>query len=320
VKAMVHDEYGSAGVLALAEVDRPEPGPGEVLVEVRAAGVDPGVWHLMAGLPYLVRAATGLRRPRNRVRGRDFAGVVVAVGPGVDAFRPGAEVFGTCGGSFAEYTLAPVGRCAAKPPSVSFEQAAALPVSGLTALQAVRDVVRRGHDVLVIGAAGGVGTFAVQLAKAAGGEVTGVCSTGKLELVRSIGADHVVDYTQEDPVSGARRYDVVLDTAGLRPLSQLRRALTPRGTLVIIGGEGGGRWLGGMGRVLGAMLLSPFVGHRLRGLISRENRQDLEHLGQLVAAGTLTPVLDRTYPLPEAADAIRYLEGGNARGKVVVTV
>ncbi|OLF15162.1 NAD(P)-dependent alcohol dehydrogenase [Actinophytocola xanthii] len=320
MKAIVHDEYGEAEVLTLAEVDRPEPGRGEVLVEVRAAGVDPGVWHLMAGLPYLVRTATGLRRPRDRVRGRDFAGVVVAVGPGVDAFEPGAEVFGTCGGAFAEYARVRVDRCTAKPPNVSFEQAAALPVSGLTALHAVRRTVRPGNSVLVIGAAGGVGSFAVQLAKAAGGEVTGVCSTGKLELARSLGADHVVDYTREDPVSGARRYDVVLDTAGLRPLSQLRRALTPRGTLLIIGGEGGGRWLGGLERVLGAMLLSPFVSHRLRGVISQENRKDLEHLGQLVADGTLTPVIDRTYPLADAAEAIRYIVGGNARGKVVVTI
>ena len=319
MKAITHDSYGPAEVLRLAEVPDPVPGADELLVRVHAAGVDPGVWHFMTGLPYPVRAAIGFRAPRNGVRGRDVAGRVESVGANVTGFRPGDEVFGTCEGSFAELACVSVRKCVAKPANLTFEQAAALPVSGLTALHAVRDVVRPGHKVLVIGAAGGVGTYAVQLARSLGAEVTGVCSTSKLDLVRSIGAAHVIDYTTTDFADG-KRYDVVLDTAGLRRLSHLRRALTPKGTLVLIGGEGGGRWLGGLDRTLRAVLLSPFVGQRLVGLISKERKEDLEELARLAEAGELTPVIERTFPLEEAPEAIRHLEQGRARGKVVIRV
>jgi len=322
VKAVVQDTYGPADVLQLRDIDKPVAGDDDVLVQVHAAGVDPSVWHLMTGLPYLVRVAVGLRAPKIRVRGADVAGRVVATGAKVTQFQPGDEVFGTCAGSFAEYAAARQDRFARKPANLTFEQAAAVPISGCTALQGLRDVgrVQPGQRVLVIGAAGGVGTFAVQLAKAFGAHVTGVCSTAKTDLVRSIGADDVVDYTRDDLAGQARRYDLVLDTAGNRPLSYLRRALTPRGTLVIIGGEGGGRWLGGADRMLRALVLSPFVGQKLRGLLATERQEDLQSLRELIEAGQVTPVIDRTYPLDQAADAIRYLEQRRARGKVVITV
>jgi NADPH:quinone reductase-like Zn-dependent oxidoreductase len=323
MKAIVQDRYGSPDVLELEELGKPVPKDGEVLVRVRAAGLDPGVWHLMAGLPYLVRVmGFGLRRPKTRVRGLDVAGQVEAVGRDVTQLRPGDAVFGWCSGSFAEYVCAGEDQFAPKPANLSFEQAAAVPVSGLTALHGLRDQgeVRPGQRVLIIGAAGGVGTFAVQLAKAFGAEVTGVCSTTKVDLVRSIGADHVVDYTREDLAQTGRRYDLVLDTAGRRPLSLLRRVLRPRGTLVLVGGEGGGRWLGGFDRGLRAVLLSPLVGQRLRMLVSREGKEDLVALSELIEAGKVTPVIDRTYPLREVPEAIRHLAQGHARGKVVVTV
>lgn len=323
MKAIVQDRYGSPDVLQLREIDTPVVGDGEALVRVQAAGVDQGVWHLMAGLPYLVRlAGVGLRAPKNRVPGTDVAGRVEAVGENATRFRPGDEVFGTCRGSFAEYACARADRLAPKPASLGFEQAAAVPVSGYTALQGVRDrgKVRPGQRVLIIGAGGGVGTFAVQLAKEYGAEVTGVCSTTKTELVRSIGADRVVDYTREDFADGRTRYDVILDIAGNRPLSHLRRALAREGTLVIVGGEGGGRWLGGIDRQLRAHLLSPFVRQKLGTWIATQRTEDLETLGELLEAGKLTPVVDRTFPLSEAAEAIRYLRDGRARGKVVITV
>ncbi len=320
MKAMVQDSYGPPAVLRLEEVERPAPGRGEVLVRVRAAGVDQGVWHLMAGMPYAVRAVSGLRRPRNRVRGMDVAGVVEAVGPDVTRFRPGDEVYGNCSGSFAEYACAKEGTLAPKPESLDFEQAAAVPVSGCTALGAVRDSgrVEAGRSVLVLGASGGVGSFAVQVAKAYGAHVTGVCSTTKTDLVRSLGADEVLDYTHEDPVDGSRRYDVILDIAGNRPISRLRRALTAGGTLAIVGGEGGGKWIGGNERQLGAMLLSPFVGHRLRAHGTLVRSRDLETLTELIEAGAVRPALDRTYPLAELPDAIRHLRDGHVRGKLVI--
>ncbi|MFI7359312.1 NAD(P)-dependent alcohol dehydrogenase [Streptomyces avidinii] len=320
MKAMVQDRYGPPEVLRLEEVERPEPGRGEVLVRVRAAGVDQGVWHLMAGMPYAVRAVSGLRTPRTRVRGMDVAGVVEAVGPDVTRFRPGDEVYGNCSGSFAEYAVAKEGTLAAKPAGLGFEQAAAVPVSGCTALGAVRDSgrVEAGRSVLVLGASGGVGSFAVQVAKAYGAHVTGVCSTAKTDLVRSLGADEVLDYTQEDPVDGSRRYDVILDIAGNRPIARLRRALTARGTLAIVGGEGGGRWIGGNERQLGAMLLSPFVGHRLRAHGTLVRSRDLEALTELIEAGAVTPAVDRIYPLAEVPDAIRRLRDGQVRGKLVI--
>ncbi|MBO4273623.1 NAD(P)-dependent alcohol dehydrogenase [Microbispora triticiradicis] len=325
MKAIVQDAYGPADVLRLSDVDRPEIGAEEVLVEVRAAAVDPGVWVLMTGRPYLMRlAGFGLRRPKVAVRGRDVAGVVAAVGAGVTRFRPGQEVYGTCdSGSYAEFARARQNRLAPKPASLTFEQAAAMPVSGMTALQAVRDVagVRPGQRVLVIGASGGVGSFAVQIARAYGASVTGVCSAAKAGFVRSLGADDVVDYTQEEIDRDGPRYDVVVDTAGNRPLSLLRRALTPRGTLVVVGGgHVAHRFTGGMGRTFRAPLLSLFTGQRLRPVMTRERAEDLEELSRLVESGAVTPRIDRVYPLADAPDAIRHLMGGHPGGKVVVTV
>ena len=321
MKAIVQDRYGSPDVLELREIDRPAVGDRDVLVRVHAAGVDPGVWHLMTGLPYLIRMM-GLHKPPTPVRGSDLAGRVEAVGQDVKRFQPGDEVFGAGNGSFAEYACAREDKLVAKPASLTFEQAAAIPVSALTALQALRDKgeVKPGQKVLILGAAGGVGTYAVQIGKALGAEVTGVCSTTKTDLVRSIGADHAIDYTREDFADGRQRYDVILDTAGLRSLSHLRRALTPEGTLVLVGGEGGGRWLGGLDRHLRALLLSPFVRQKLRPMLAVGRKEDLQFLKELVEAGKLTPVLDRVYPLSEAPEAIRYLARGHARGKVVIAV
>ena len=297
MQAIVRHRYGTVPeeVLRLERVDRPVAGRGEVLVRVRAAGVDAGTWHLMTGVPYLMRLVTGL--------------------------APGDAVFGTCRGSFAQYTAAKASRLAAKPASLTFEQAAALPNSANTALRAVRDKakVRPGQHVLVIGAGGGVGTFAVQIAKAFGAEVTAACGTGKTDLVRAIGADHVLDYTREDPVSGQRRYDAVIDIGGDRPVARLRRALTPKGTLVLTGGTGG-PLLGGMDRNMRAQLLSLFVSQRLTAFIAPESRADLITLGEMADSGAITPAIDRAYPLSQAAAALRYLAEGRARGKVVISV
>jgi NADPH:quinone reductase-like Zn-dependent oxidoreductase len=291
------------------------------LVRVHAAGVDQGVWHLMAGMPYVMRlVGFGIRAPKNPLLGYDVAGRIEAVGTGAGSFRPGDEVFGTCRGSFAEYAVAPADRLASKPTAVSFVEASAVPISGYAALQAVREHggVRAGQRVLITGAGGGVGTFAVQIAKADQAEVTGVCSTGKTEFVRSIGADHVIDYTKEDFTAGPTRYDVILDIAGNRPLAQLRRALTPRGTLVIVGAEDAGNWLG-IRRQLRAAALSPFVRQKLGFFISKERSRDLEELRKLLETGAIRPVVDRTFPLDEVPEAIRYLRDGRARGKVVIT-
>ncbi|MGI5140530.1 MULTISPECIES: NAD(P)-dependent alcohol dehydrogenase [unclassified Streptomyces] len=324
MKAIVQDAYGPPEDLRVEEIAQPEPGSGEVLIQVRAASVDPGVWHLTTGQPYLLRAlGFGLRAPKARVRGMDVAGRVKAVGPDVTRFQPGDEVYGTCDGSFAEYACAKQDRLARKPGNAGFEQAAVVPVSGCTALQALRDVgrLRSGQSVLVIGAGGGVGTFAVQLAKALGaGHVTGVCSDATAELVRSLGADEVIDYSRQDPSDGTRRYDLVLDIAGNRPLARLRRVLSPGGTLVLVGGEDGGKWFGGMGRLLRALLLSPFTGQRLRGFFSTQSHDDLRLLAELIEAGAMTPVIDRTYPLADVPEAIGYLRSGRARGKIAVSV
>lgn len=325
MKAIVQDVYGSADVLELRNIDRPPIGDEEVLVQVHAAGVDPGVWHLMAGEPYLIRAmGFGLRAPKVKVRGRDVAGVVAAAGARASRFDAGDEVYGTCeSGSFAEYAAAPEQRLARKPTSLSFEQAAAVPISAVTALQAVRGGrVQPEQQVMVIGAAGGVGSFAVQIAKASGARVTGVCSSPKADLVLSIGADDVIDYTRDAIDCNGARYDVVIDMAGNRPLSLLRRAMTPHGTLVLVGGEhGGGRVLGGFDRqLLRAPLVSMFTGQRLRGLTAKEGAEDLEAVTRLIESGAVTPVIDRTYALADAPDAIRYLAEGHAAGKVVVTV
>jgi NADPH:quinone reductase-like Zn-dependent oxidoreductase len=321
MKAIVRDAYGSTDVLRFEEVAKPVAAEGEVLLRVHAAGVDQGVWHLMAGMPYVMRlAGFGVRAPKNPLLGYDVAGRVEAVGPNAGSFRPGDEVFGTCRGSFAEYAVARADRVAPKPNNVSLEEAATVPISGYAALQAVRDHggVRAGQRVLIIGAGGGVGAFAVQIAKADGAEVTGVCSTGKTEFVRSIGADHVIDYTREEFADGRNRYDVILDIAGNRSLSQLRGALTPRGTLVIVGAEDAGNWLG-IRRQLRAAALSPFVGQKLGFFISKERSQDLEELRKLLEAGAIKPVVDRTFPLDEVPEAIGYLRDGHARGKIVIT-
>jgi NADPH:quinone reductase-like Zn-dependent oxidoreductase len=322
MKAIVRDAYGSVDVLRLAEIETPVAAESEVLVRVRAAGLDQGVWHLMAGMPYVMRlAGFGFRAPKNALLGYDVAGEIEAVGAEVAGFAPGDEVFGTCGGSFAEYATARPDRLASKPSKLSFEQAAATPISGYTALQAVRDhgKVETGQRVLIIGAGGGVGTFAVQLAKAYGAEVTGVCSTAKTELVRSIGADHVIDYTRDDPVDGRERYDVILDIAGNRALSKLRRALASRGTLVIVGGEDAGNWLG-VRRQLRAAALSPFLRQKLSTFISQQRQQDLQELRGLLESGTITAVVDRTFPLDEVPEAIRYLRDRRPGGKVVITI
>jgi NADPH:quinone reductase-like Zn-dependent oxidoreductase len=277
------------------------------------------VWHLTRGLPYPVRLVSGLRKPKAKVPGLDLAGTVEAVGAGVARLAVGDEVFGTCGGAFAEYAVGREDRFARKPANLSFEQAAVVPVSACTALQSLRDKgkVAAGQRVLVIGACGGIGVYAVQLAKVFGAEVTAVCSTGKVDLVRSLGADHVVDYTREEFGGG---FDLVLDIAGNRSLSRLRRALTPRGTLVIVGGEGGGKLLGGTDRQLRAMALSPFIGQRLCTLFATEPVDDLVLLAGLLESGAVKPVIDRTFPLGEAADAVRYLELGHTTGKSVLTV
>ena len=322
MKAVVRDTYGPVDVLRLAEIAKPVAGHGEVLVRIHAAGVDQGVWHLMVGMPYVMRlAGFGIRAPKNPLLGYDLAGRVEAVGAQADLFQPGDEVFGTCRGSFAEYAVARVDRLAAKPVNVSFDEAAATPISGYAAVQAVRGhgKVQVGQRVLIIGAGGGVGTFAVQIAKAAGAVVTGVCGTSKVELVRSIGADHVIDYTKQDVGEDGERYDVILDIAGNRPLSQLRRALTPRGTLVIVGAEDAGDWIG-IRRQLRAAALSPFVRQKLGFYISKERSEDLAELRTLLEAGAIRAVVDRRFPLDAVPEAIRYLRDGRARGKIVITV
>jgi NADPH:quinone reductase-like Zn-dependent oxidoreductase len=321
MRAIVQDEYGTAEVVELREIDRPEPRDGEVLVRVHAAGVGPDVWHLTEGVPYLARLEAGLRKPKRPVPGWDGAGVVEAVGGEVAGFEPGDEVFGSCHGSFAEYARAGTDKLAPKPANLTFEQAAAVPVSGVTALQALRDKghVRAGQRVLVIGASGGVGTFAVQLATAYGAEVVGVCGPAGAELVRSLGATDVIDYTREEITDRPGGYDVIVDVAGMRPLSLLRRQLAPRGALAVVGGEGGGRWFG-VGRTLHAALLTPFVRQRIRPFLAVTRQADLLVLKELVEQGKVTPVVDSTYPLEDAAAAIRHLKEGHPRGKVVLTI
>ena len=319
MRAVHQHRYGGSEQLTLVEAPDPVPGPHDVLVSVRAAGVDRGTWHLMAGRPYAVRLAFGLRRPKHPVPGRDVAGVVTEVGKQVTTVAVGDEVIGTADGSFAELAVVPEARVGRKPVALTFEEAATLPVSGLTALQAIRAAggVRSEDRVLVIGASGGVGSYAVQVAAAQGAEVTGVASGAKADLVRSLGATRVIDYTRDDLDDGTH-YDVVLDIAGLRPIRQLRRLLTDTGTLVIVGGEGGDRWLGGTHRQLAALALSPFIRQRLTSMLSKENADDLATLAQLVDDGQLRPALERTYALHEAAKAIDHVASGHARGKVAV--
>ncbi len=319
--AAVREVYGSSDVVRIAEVPRPVAGADEVLVRVAAAGLDRGVWHLMTGLPYAGRLAFGLRRPRQPVLGLDLTGTVVAVGANVTGFAVGDEVYGEGDGTFAEYAVATADRLAHKPPSLTFAEAAIVPVSGVTALRAVRDVakVRAGQEVLVTGASGGVGSYAVQLARTAGARVTGVARAAKAEFVHSLGADGVLDYQTQDFADGSHRYDVVIDIAGDPSIARLRRALTPTGVAVIVGGEGGGRVLG-VGRQLGALVVSPFVGQRLASVIGTVRTPLLDQLRGRIETGTLAPALDRTYPLDRAADAIAALVTGEVRGKLALTV
>jgi NADPH:quinone reductase-like Zn-dependent oxidoreductase len=322
MQAIVQESYGSTEVLRSARITRPQIADHEVLLRVHAAGLDRGTWHLMTGTPYLMRViGFGFRRPKNPVPGVDVAGTVVAVGSAVARFAVGDEVFGMSRGSFAEYAAAREDKLAHKPANASFEQAAAVGISGGTALQALTaGRVQAGQRVLIIGASGGVGSFAVQLAKASGAEVTGVCSTDKLDLVTSLGADRVVDYTREDFAAGSYHYDLIVDIAGNSPLSRLRRALTPTGTAVIVGGESKGNLTGGIDRQLRALILTRFVGQRLTGLASKERASDLEILADHLAAGTVTPSIDRTYPLDQVPTAMRYLEAGKVKGKIAITI
>jgi NADPH:quinone reductase-like Zn-dependent oxidoreductase len=323
--AIVQHRYGTASeeVLRLEQIALPTISDEEVLVRVRAAGVDRGTWHLMAGIPRLMRIlGFGLKGPKTPVPGLDLAGTVEAVGKNVTGIEPGDEVFGTGKRSFAEYAPIRASRLAPKPANLTFEQAAAVAVSATVALQAVRDKakVQPGERVLIVGASGGVGTFAVQIAKAFGAEVTGVSSTAKMDLVRAIGADHVIDYTSEDFTDGPRRYDVIIDIGGNRRVLDLRRALTRKGRLVLAGGENGGRFLGGIERNLRAHLLSPFGSQKLGAFVSRLHREDLMVLRELLESGAIVPTIDRAYPLSEAPAAIRYLAEGKARGKVVIRI
>jgi NADPH:quinone reductase-like Zn-dependent oxidoreductase len=322
MRAIVQDGYGAVDVLRLDRVARPTIADDEVLVRVHAAGLDRGTWHLMTGTPYLLRLVFGIRRPRNPVAGRDVAGTVAAVGSAVTGLAVGDEVFGVAPGSFAEYAVAKRDKLVPKPASLTFEQAAVVPVSATVAVQAVdAGGVQPGQHVLVTGASGGVGSYAVQLAKALGAQVTGVCSTAKRDLVLSLGADHVVDYTHEDFADGEHHYDVIVDIAGNPALSRLRRALTPTGTVVLVGGEEGGDWTGGMiERQLVARTMSLFIRQRFTSVLGTERGTDLARVAELIAAGKVTPSVDRTYPLEQVPDAMRHLDAGKARGKIAITI
>jgi len=321
MQAIVHSRYGPPDVLELKDIDQPVINDDAVLVRVHAAAVGKGDWLTVQGLPYVARMRYGLPNPKHSVLGFDVAGRIESVGSNVTQLQPGDAVFGWCDGSFAEYASVPGGQLARKPPNLSFEQAAAVPISGFAALQALRDTggVQPGQTVVVIGASGGVGSFALQIAKAFGAQVTGVCSTNSVDLVRSIGADQVIDYTQQDFTRTGRRYDLILEMAGNRSLADLRRALTPKGTLVLVGGSGG-RWFMGTGRTLRAVLVSPFVGQRLRSFLSKPRGADLVVLQELLEAGKVTPVIDRTFSLSEAPEAIRYVGERSTQGKTVITV
>jgi NADPH:quinone reductase-like Zn-dependent oxidoreductase len=322
MQAIVQDGFGPPDVLGLREVEQPEAGRGQVLVRVRAASVNPADWYAMAGIPWVARPQMGLRKPRAGRLGLDLAGEVTAVGAGVTRFQPGDEVFGAGTGTLAEYAVASEDALVGKPANLSFEQAAAVPVAGLTALQGLRDKGRLqpGQQVLVNGASGGVGTFAVQVAKALGAEVTGVCSTRNVEMVGSLGAARVVDYTREDFTRTDRRYDLLLDVAGSRPWSACRQVLTPRGILVLVGAPRGSRLLGPLDHILKVRLASLRASQKVVFFISKALQRDLEALRELLAAGKVTPVVERTYALPEAAEAFRHLGEGHARGKLVIAV
>jgi NADPH:quinone reductase-like Zn-dependent oxidoreductase len=323
MKAIVCHEYGSPDVLELQDVDKPVVKDDEVLVRVRAASVNPADWHFMRGVPYVMRPQSGLRKPKKNFVGHDVAGQVEAVGKAVTGFRPGDEVFADVGaGGFAEYASVSEGVLVLKPANLTFEQAAAVPLAGLTALQGLRDAgqIRPGQKVLIIGASGGVGTFAVQIANSFGAQVSAVCSTRNMELVRSLGADAVIDYTQGDFTQSGQKFDLIFQLAGTSSPSHCRRVLTSKGTLVLSSGESDGRWIGPVDRLVKAAVLSPFVSQKLGSFLAKPNKDDLQFLKELIEAGKLMPVIDRTYPLSEVPEAIRYLEEGHARGKVVIAV
>jgi NADPH:quinone reductase-like Zn-dependent oxidoreductase len=322
MKAIVHDSYGSPDVLGLEEIDKPVIGDDQVLVRVKAASVNPLDWHFMRGTPYLVRIQAGLSKPKRKTRGADLAGQVEAVGKSVTRLQPGDEVFGEASGAFAEYVAASEKVLAPKPPNISFEEAAAVPVAALTALQGLRDKakIQSGHKVLINGASGGVGTFAVQIAKSFGAEVTGVCSSRNIDMVRSIGADDVIDYTQDDFTQTGQRYDVILDMVGSRSLSDCKRALNPEGVYVSVGADEMGDWIGPLTHVFKVLLASRVGSQKMVPMLAKVSKEDLAVLGELLESGIVIPVIDRTYPLEETAEAIRYLEEGHARGKVVITV
>lgn len=321
MKAVVCPRYGSPDVLKFEEVEKPAPKDDEILIRIRAAAVNPLDWHLMRGSPFIVRLAAGLLRPKSPRTGVDGAGEVEAVGGKVTRFKAGDEVFGCCKGAFAEYACAAETTMVRKPDNLNFAQAAALPVAGLTALQALRKhgQIQPGQKVLVNGAAGGVGTFAVQIAKSLGAEVTGVCSTRNVQMVRAIGADRVIDYTGKDFTGNGERYDVLLDCIGNHSLAACRQVLQDNGTYVVVGSKDRGFW-GPMARLLSAILLSRFVNQNLVGFLAKTNEADLETLRQLAGSGKVTPVIDRTYSLNKTPEAVRYLETGHARGKVVITL
>lgn len=323
MKAIVYRCYGPPNVLAYEDVPKPVPADNEVLVRIHAAAVNPLDWHYMRGEPYIMRTEAGFGAPKDIHMGVDYSGTVATVGKGVKGFKPGDEVFGGRNGAFAEYVTAREDRSMVlKPSNITFEQAAAVPIAAVTALQALRDKghIKTGQKVLINGASGGVGTFAVQIAKSFGAEVTGVCSARNARMIRSIGADHVIDYAQEDFTKGDIRYDLIIDTVGNHPLLEYRRALTANGTFVIVGGPSEGKWLGPMIIPLKAMMLSPFVSQKFAPFLAELNQKDLALLADLMAAGKVTPVIDRQYPLDKAADAIAYLEEGHARGKVILSV
>ncbi len=326
MKAVVYTNYGSPDVLEIRDIKKPVPNDDQVLIKVRAASINPLDWHFMEGTPYIMRAiGVGLRKPKDPRLGVDYAGTVEAVGKNVTQFKPGDEVLGGKSGAFAEYVCARADRAIVlKPANITFEQAASVPIAAITALQGLRDKgkIQPGQKVLINGASGGVGTFAVQIAKSFGADVTGVCSTRNLDMVRSLGADHVIDYTKEDFTKSGQRYDLILDNVGTQPLSGFRRALQPKGICVMIGGGGpnDGGLIGPLGRPVKALLLSPFISQKMGMLVAELNKKDLTILGDLMQSGKVTPVIDRTYPLSKIAEAIRYLEQGHARGKVVITV
>jgi NADPH:quinone reductase-like Zn-dependent oxidoreductase len=323
MRAVVYSCYGPPDVVKLEELAKPVPANDRMLVRVHAASVNPLDWHYMRGKPYIMRPMAGFGAPKDIRLGVDFAGTVEAVGKDVTRFKPGDEIFGGADGAFAEYvTVRGNGSVALKPPNISFEQAAAVPIAAITALQALRDQgkVQPGQKVLINGASGGVGTFAVQIAKVLGADVTGVCSTRNLALVQSIGADHVIDYTREDFTQGSQRYDLIIDNVGSHSASEYRRVLKSNGTLVIVGGSSDGSWLGGMSGAIAAKLLAPFVSQKIGFFLAKLNHEDLDYLRQLLQDGKITPVIDRRYKLDEAPEAIRYLEAGHARGKVVINV